>query len=93
MTAPFSNAYVHQGPFRVHHSLLLWSAATKTFTVDASELHLAPGMVPKVVDVKGRFTSVFYHLYEVLDGNEGWVYRADTTLPGATDTKLVVWND
>ena len=93
MTAPYSNAYMHQGVFRVHHSNLLWSADTKTFTGDASELRLAPGMVPKVIDVKGRFASVFYRLYEVLAGNEGWVYLADTNLPGATGTKLVVWND
>lgn len=84
---------MNMGPFKVHHSNLLWSAATKTFAGDASELGVPVGHVPKVVKVLGKKDSVLYVLYERMVGNEGWVYLADTNLPGASGTKLVVWND
>lgn len=76
---------------QIDYSKLLYR--DKIFTGDASSLGLAPGQVPRNVQIKGKKDYVMYRLYEHLSDNEGWIYHADTNLPEAVGTRLMIFND
>lgn len=72
----------------------LYNKESRVFTADASEIGLPVGSVPFFISVVGVKDTVMYRLYETMNENEGWIYHPDmSTVPGASGTRLVIFND
>jgi hypothetical protein len=78
-----------------------YRAEEKLIFVEASELGLPPGEVPRSIVFQGKQHIVVYHQQFIHRDNEGdiqyWDYapteRAQRITPECTGTRIRIWND